>query len=74
MRLTIAVGHALILHDMARNQAFRRSIVQFGIVRTELGTAAKRNEPCSDPFGDRSESLTRRVSNNATRKIRAHAT
>jgi hypothetical protein len=55
MRLTSAEGHELILHDAVENQASTNTIVQFGIVRGEPGKPAKRNNLCSDPFGDRSE-------------------
>ena len=72
-RLTIAEGHALILHDVDKKQAFTDAIVQFGIVRGEPRNPTKRNNPCSDPFGDRSQEPLRSDSNNAARKFRTRA-
>ncbi len=73
MRLTIAEGHALILHDAVENQAFSKTIVQFSIVRGEPRNPTKRNNLCTDPFGDRSVQALRRASSNAARKFRAGA-
>lgn len=73
MRLTIAEGHALILHDAVENQALTNTIVQFSIVRGEPGNPVKRNNLCSDPFGDRSAEPMRFASNNAARKFRTRS-
>lgn len=71
MRLTIAEGHALILHDVFEKQAFANTIVQFGIVRGEPRNPSKRNGLCTVPFGDRSGEPLRLDSNNAARNFRA---